>query len=604
MLSQRITALFRLLQCSNSDIARFAGCSPSNISRLKSGLREPRPESRAVLRLAQGVYRYADYENMLPLLRELCGADEAQPDALIPRIISWLYDARDYQPPKRMTPRSRREEARRLQSFGERLDKAMTLLQYSNGRLAADLNVDASLISRYRAGIYHPNRNAQIRDRLTELLLARAERLGSTESLARQCGVEKEALSPETLTEWLYASNENQYTDIAESILLSIDAFAPGYVLPSAPQTPPVQTEERYWGDQGLRKAVTRFLSETAQTGGELLLYSDEPMDWLTGDPAFPALWASLMVACIQRGVQIRIIHNMDRDGTEMISAIGIWLPLYMSGRIEPYTFSKARNPRFHHTVFLRPGQAGILGFFPAHAGEGRWYDYITDPQRLEAMQAGFSDMLGSASPFLKIYKDDQSDDFWRRFRSRCDKTVAILKGLSIATMPDALLDKMLARAEADARQKARCIAFHHASREHFYHMLRAGEVRELLCLPDREAVLSGTVWVNLEAGGDGLRLQYTPAEFAEHISALADIIRNEKNYHVTLLPFAPFRDLQVFTAKDAVAVIRGQEPYTAFAFYNPLLVQSMIYYCNALTRQFSCDRAAALEALFSAGAV
>ena len=197
MLSQRMSDLFRLLQCTNSDIARFAGCSPSNVSRLRSGVREPRQDSRAVWRLAQGIYRYADDENLLPLLCQLCGVEDARPEALIPAVVTWLYQDQPYQLPQRIQPKSKREEADRLQSFGARLDQTMTLLEYTNGKLAADLNVDASLVSRYRAGIYHPNRNATIRNRLVELLLARAERLGRLAALAALCGVRAEALTSE-----------------------------------------------------------------------------------------------------------------------------------------------------------------------------------------------------------------------------------------------------------------------------------------------------------------------------------------------------------------------------------------------------------------------
>ena len=58
MLSERITKLFRLLQCTNTDIAKYAGCSPSNISRMKSGGRAPSPDGRAVLHLAEGIFRW------------------------------------------------------------------------------------------------------------------------------------------------------------------------------------------------------------------------------------------------------------------------------------------------------------------------------------------------------------------------------------------------------------------------------------------------------------------------------------------------------------------------------------------------------------------
>ena len=36
MLSERISAIFTLLHCNNTEIARYAGCSSGNISKLKT----------------------------------------------------------------------------------------------------------------------------------------------------------------------------------------------------------------------------------------------------------------------------------------------------------------------------------------------------------------------------------------------------------------------------------------------------------------------------------------------------------------------------------------------------------------------------------------
>ena len=194
MLAERITELFGLLQCTNTDIARFAGCTPSNISRLKSGSREPDPESRTMLRLVRGIYRYADYENMLDLLCSLCGTADPRAENLVPAVITWLYSDKDYELPEPVLPKTKQEQISRMQCFSERLDKVMTVLDYSNSRLAADLNVDISLISRYRSGIYHPNRNVEIRNRLADLILVRAERTGRMEDLAALCDVESAEL--------------------------------------------------------------------------------------------------------------------------------------------------------------------------------------------------------------------------------------------------------------------------------------------------------------------------------------------------------------------------------------------------------------------------
>lgn len=107
--------------------------------------------------LVSGVYGYADYENMLPLLAELCGVEDTGRETLIPALIGWLYETEDVALPSRqVTPKSKRALARKRQSFGERLDRAMTLLGLSNNRLSALLNIDVSMVSRYRAGLYSP----------------------------------------------------------------------------------------------------------------------------------------------------------------------------------------------------------------------------------------------------------------------------------------------------------------------------------------------------------------------------------------------------------------------------------------------------------------
>ena len=98
MFSERLDKLFDILQCTNTDIAGHAGCSPSNISRMKSGKRVPAANGRAVMNLAEGIYRYADYENMLPVLGEICGCEDPGESSIVPAVIAWLYAENEYVP--------------------------------------------------------------------------------------------------------------------------------------------------------------------------------------------------------------------------------------------------------------------------------------------------------------------------------------------------------------------------------------------------------------------------------------------------------------------------------------------------------------------------
>ena len=474
----------------------------------------------------------------------------------------------------------------------------MTLLELSNGQLAAALNVDASLVSRYRSGIYHPNRNVRIKERLSELLLQRGEKQERREEMAQLCGIDAKELSAENLEEWLCEGLDGHEAGTGETLLRSIGGDAKR--LPhSPPQLPPIREEALYWGTEGLRSAVIRFLADAAKEGGELLLYSDEPMDWMSGERVYYGLWASLMAECVQNGVQMKIIHNVDRIGSEMVSAIQGWLPLYLSGRIEPYLFVSPRSPRFYHTVFLRPGKAGILGFFPSEAGEERWYDYVTDQKRLTALEAGYSAMLQRASPLMKVYPVEKAASFWQFCAETYPaKWSSILDGLSLPTMPEGLLDRMLLRSGVTGEQRAQLLAICSERRRQLREMLSCGVVEELVSLPNRETVARGGVIINLGAELIDLSIPYTPEEYQQHLAAIHALVDREKNYHLTLLPHASFQGMQVITLKDAVAVLRCREPYTAFVFLNRTLMHSVSDYSHSLMEQYAASRHEVIQAL------
>ncbi|MCQ4808023.1 hypothetical protein NE626_14600 [Intestinimonas massiliensis] len=599
MLSDRITALFALLQCNNTQIARFAGCSSGNISKLKTGNRVPKPTSRSITSFVNGVYGYADYENMLPLLEELCGAENTSRETLIPALIAWLYDTENLSlPHSAVTPKSKQVQARQRQIFGERLDRVMTLLSLSNGRLAALLNIDVSLVSRYRSGIYSPHENNRISEKLSTVLMEHAKKKGEIKALADLCGASAEDLNTDTVTAWLYdTSPEEDKAAMAQQLLRSLDDFIPGTGLPAVvPEVPAVPISSRYVGTDGLRSAVVRFLSDAACEGGELLLYSDEPMDWLSGDRAYFALWASLMVNCVNSGVKIRIIHNVDRKSSEMVDAIKGWFPLYISGMIEPYVFRRERNPRFHHTVFLRPDGACILGFFPVGADKDRSYDYVTDREYLSRLKHEYDAMLSAASPLLEVYTDAMSDKFHENWISLPGKRDYLLNEFPIVTAPESLMIRMLSRIGVSEEQRAKVLSRHRELRRQFEESLREYSVNMVLCLPER--ALAMRRHINITLSLTGLSIAYTEEEYAEHIAAIIELVQHERNFHLALLPQALFQDIQIVTQKDAVIVLRCQEPYAAFVFRNTELTESVSDYLVMLMEQHAEDRRTTVEML------
>ena len=599
MLSERISTLFTLLGCNNTDVARFAGCSSGNISKLKTGNREPKPTSRSIAAFAEGVYSYADYENMLPVLAELCGAADTGRESLICALIGWLYETEEIALPSRaVTRKSKRIQAQRRQSFGDRLDRAVTLLKLSNSQLSSQLNIDVSLVSRYRRGIYSPHGNERLAEKLSDVLVSRAKRTGKAAELAALCDTDEANLDTDAVSAWLYeAAPEEDSEAMAQVLLRILDEFTPGKsATATAREVPEVSDDAFYYGTEGLRRAVIRFLSDAAQEGGELLLYSDEPMDWMTGDRAYFTLWASLMAKCVNRGVRIKIIHNVNRVDTEMIDAIRGWFPLYISGRIEPFVFRKTRNARFYHTVFLRSGSACIHGFFPPEGSECRWYEYITDKKRLDLLGWECGAMLSTASPFLRVYHGSASEDYRAYCTGKQGPRAYLLSNFPVFTMPNELLASVLDRIQMADPLKRDLLALYSRLRSQFHSLLRQDAVQLIFCQPDGASEQSRKINFALELMD--LAIPYTKEEYAQHISAIMDLVKNEKNFHLTLLPEPFFRDIQIAILGDAVSVLRCNEPYAAFVFLNQTLTKSVSDYLSMLIGNYATDRRSTLEAL------
>ena len=599
MLSERITAIFTLLHCNNTEIAHYAGCSSGNISKLKTGRRAPKSSSPSIASLVRGIYGYADYENMLPALQELCGCPDAAREKLLPALVAWLYETDEIVLPALTdVPKSKRARKLRRQAFGERLDRAAALLGLSNARLASQLSIDVSLVSRFRSGIYSPHGNDRLAEKLSDLLFSRAQQVGKTEEFGALCGVDAAQLNADSVAAWLYEiPSEEGNAAMARLLLRSLDEFKPGGSLPSAgPDAAESPVEACYYGTEGLRNAVIRFLSDAAREGGELFLYSDEPMDWMTGDRAYLARWTFLMAQCVSRGVTIKIIHNVDRIGEEMVDAIRGWLPLYVSGRIEPFVFRKERNARFYHTVFLRAGSACIHGFFPTEGRESRWYEYITDDKRLGLIEREYAAMLSAASPFLKVFREASGEEFRSFCCAEQGARAFLLSDFPVFTMPEQLLERVVSRAGLDQARRNSVISLYRREREQFQTLLRQDAVNMILCLP--KAAGRQPRFVNFGFDLVDVVIEYMREEYAEHLTAIMELIKNEKNFHLTLLAESPFREIQIAMPGDAVAVLSCKKPYGAFVFSNPSLSQSVSDYLSMLTENYATDRSSTIAAL------
>ncbi len=309
-------------------------------------------------------------------------------------------------------------------AFGEKFDAVMRLSDMSNVLFGRLVNMDASYISRFRSGTRSPRSNPKAVEDICDVLLRRLKDQGRIGELADFMHVSPETVSDDdelfaTFRSWLFDIEKDDGAQMAEKLLENIDAFSPDASMMEAAMKLAEADEAGegprsvYFGADGLQSAVLRFLRDAAAAGpGELLLYSDQSMDWMVNDSQFLMKWAALMLRCVKSGVYIRIIHNVDRNLDEMMQAIVSWLPLYMSGRIESYYCKKQRNLRFSNTIFLRPGMACIKGSnFAGTENEIGVYRYDTDRELLDLHRCIYDRLLSESRALVRIYGNSELAD-------------------------------------------------------------------------------------------------------------------------------------------------------------------------------------------------
>ena len=604
MFTKRVEQLISALNCTNSEIAKHANCVPSNISRLRTGSRIPSPDSRTVLRLIDGAFSYADDHNMLHVLCELCGSSKADSSAEIKdNLVQWLFINSDLDTAYVGTELKIKNKVL-FRYFGDKLNAVMNMLELSNIRLAKQVNIDPSYISRFRTGVRTPKYNLPLLDSICNYLLDRIEDQNKINELSQLMNLSVTLLHEEDYRRsafilWICDTEAAKDESAIDKLLESIANFSPNTKMP-LPNIDTVITDEvlkdtadYYWGIKGFQCSVIRFLAGSIISKVKVLyLYSDQCMDWITeGD--FRLKWMLLMSECVKCGIKIKIIHNVDRDVNEMLAAFENWIPLYMSGMIEPFFCKRKSDERFSHTIFLSPRMACIDASHVKGAENFGKYYYHTDWETLALLEREFDLLEESSDSLLKMYLGKDIDNYLLLESGfLIENGIAmLLSSLSIGTLSKEQLLSMLNRNGICNKNCQKILTYWSNQQKLLEKKLTSRKVYEFVSMPKDDELFSGKILLNLSSIMSDLPVFYNEYEYASHIKSIIELMDKNENYRFYLLPEAPFTNLQIIVCGDKVIVIKSTEPYIAFVFTHPLVCKAFDDYMNGLKERYTQER-------------
>lgn len=451
--------------------------------------------------------------------------------------------------------------------FYEKLDFLMNITKTSNSVLGQKVNLDASYVSRLRKG-----QRSALKDITCIKSMAEYFARNSKEEYQRKAIAEALKISTASddiaglsahVAKWMIDGKQDEATAVGNflsgfSNLSPRQATSEIYQHKSATAKYPQEDISVYYGVDGKRQAAVCFLSEViAQDKPQtLLLFSDEATDWMTADRNFASKWASLMVQLLSKGNRIKIIHTVSRDLDEMLNAIQQWMPLYMTGLIEPYFYPKKRDGIFKRTLFISPGVSAVISSSIGSSIDHAANMLIRNRDMIESYSEEFNQYLSLCKPLMRVYTAKDKEAYFKtlmEYEKEKSNSFIRTESLSLLTMPDNVVSGIIARI---GNKEVNCRELREHRKRLFEDNLNRNTYTEIIRLFNAEQVKSGKIKVAFSEMLLGDMVYYTLEEYVLHLEHLVDLLEKQENFHVHLIKEETEIQYMVYAREELGAIV------------------------------------------------
>lgn len=397
------------ISCSMKDLAIACDLSPSVISRYKSGEREPNINGEQIKKLAFGIHS---------LLNDIEDNKESAED-----ILESLKNALN-------------KKNIDFEIFSGKFDLIIKTLNINVNDLASHMNFDSSHIYRIRQGSRKPNDLVGFSNNFCDYVavhLANTKKLDLLFQIIPD--INKNTTNDELkdyIQKWLLDGskdiNESSKSSSISNFLDKLNDFDLGeYIkaihfdelkVPTIPFFKPLS--KNYYGVTQMRTGEIDFFKSTAlsKSNEPIFMHSDMPMIEMSKDMDFNKKWMFGIAANLKKGLTLNIIHNLDRPFDELMLGLEAWIPIYMTGQVNPFYLPDSSSKNYHHLTYVS-GVCALRGEC-VHGDNGSGKYYLTSNKKEIAYYRRFSNsLLKNAKPLMEIYTGNKVNDFKTKYRDQ-----------------------------------------------------------------------------------------------------------------------------------------------------------------------------------------
>jgi transcriptional regulator with XRE-family HTH domain len=477
--------------------------------------------------------------------------------------------------------------------FADKLNFLMSIIGISGGELAHAVSIDPSYISRLRSGKRALPKGQHFLDDIARYFATHIHTDYQINLLCEAMNFsdvwpKDTEKAHEYINDWLLLEEGAQRDKIRNVLEGMVSTYLVDAVLSPDCDLDLTQFEqdirEHYYGSRGKQEAFLRFLTLAlhVQDGKEMYMFTNENMDWLSADPDFAGKTKALLTSYAKAGNRIKIVHPIRQDINDMMFTLQRWIPVYLTGYVEPYYYSKARNDIYLRTAFVVPGVSAMISCsLDGNPAEGVTF-IVTEPRAVAAVAAEMIYLISLSKPLAQVYSAKYQKDIQpvlSAFFTTPASTMVIHDHLTpFVAIEECLKEKdcgdgvMLDRSFAES-------------------LIRKNSYIEVISKPDIEVIRSGNVPIQLtELLPDGPK-HLSKESYQENLDYVIRKLEESDNYHVAIVPHIFFNLYLCVKQGVGVLISRAEKGAPTFFICQRDMVDAVWEYVTTIKDQATAGR-------------
>ena len=543
--------------CSSKTLSELTNISPAVISRYRSGERTPAIDSKQL-------------ESIIKAIKQISNKKYKEED--IEKEFKSIFQKTDFD----------------YDNFSKNLNELINTLKINIKDMSKYTLCDASSISRIRYGKTKPSEPIEFASKIASYVTNKYANETDITKIEKLTNNDGENLYNKVF-KYLTNKEENKNNDMIKSFLNNLDKFNLNDYIKAikfdelkVPTVPFYITKTKnYFGLEEMKKAELDFLKGTvlSKNNEDIFMCSDMPMEDLAKDIDFSKKWMFGIACLLKKGMHLNIIHNLDRPFNEMMLGLESWIPLYMTGQINPFYFKDISTNIYHNLTYVS-GTLALAGECIENYHKDGKYFLTSNKKEVDYYKTKSNNLLKKANNLMNIYKEENSKSynlFLDDYLNKDGDRKRILSSLPLFTMSDDLLNEILKNNKVPKKDINKIINYKNEEFNKYNNLLKNNNINDIIYILSKEEFNKNVPSLSLSNIFYDKKIKYSYETYLKHLKETKRFANKNNNYILNISDYLTFNNISItIFDKKQVIISKEENPTIHFVIKHPKLVNAI----------------------------